>query len=102
MACQQLNLQLNLPQDYPGFICTVQQLSSNTLIPANTPGPDQIDTSINSINPILVSLECCSSHQNGLEGNILCMDKNQQTTSLYAQSISPSQHQHYQDNGQCV
>ena len=33
-AHQRLNLQLNLPQDYPRFIYMVQQLSGNSFVPA--------------------------------------------------------------------
>ena len=91
MARQRLNLQLNLPRDYPGFIRTVQRLSGNNSVPANTYGTDQMDTSvgnINTINPILASLEQPRSPH--------------QQSSPRAQSISPNQHQHYQNNGQCV
>lgn len=60
MAHQRLNLQLNLPQDYPGFIHTVQQLSGNTSAPANIHDSDQMDSnigSISAINPVLASLD---------------------------------------------
>ena len=61
MTHQCLHLQLNLPCDYPGFIHTVQQLSSNSFISTNAHGSsDHMDTiigTINAINPILASLE---------------------------------------------
>ena len=93
-ARQRLNLQLNLPRDYPSFIRTVQQLSSHVSAPANTHGPDQMDTSVGNINvidPVLASLEQPQSSQS-----------NSHPKSLHARSISPSRRQQYRDNNQCV
>ena len=74
-ARQRLNLQLNLPCDYPGFIRTVQQLSGNTSVPANTQSSDQMDTSVGNINPILASLEQRPSPQNSCGVEISYMDE---------------------------
>lgn len=89
---QRLNLQLNLPRDYPGFIHTVQQLSSHSFDTSPSgPLPDRMDTSIgniNAIDPVLVSLEQPSSPS--------------VHSTQRARSTSPARRQQYRENNQCV